>query len=53
MDNNKILPHNGGGIESSKSLAMGQRSNFVGGRLETFPFSLFFGCRRFVGYIEI
>ena len=53
MDGNKILPHNGGGVESSKSLVMGQSSDFVGGRLETFPFSLFFGCHRFVGYIEI
>ena len=53
MDGNKILPHNSGGIESSKSLVMGQSSDFVGGRLETFPLSLFFGCRCFVGYIEI
>ena len=48
-----ILPHGDGSVESSKLLAMGHISDFVGGRLEDFPFSLFFGCRHFICYIEI
>ena len=43
-DGTRILPHDGGSVESSKPLAMGCRSDFVGGRLEAFPFSLFFNC---------
>ena len=31
------LPHDGGSVESSKSLAMGCKFDFVGGRLEDFP----------------